>query len=128
MGTRFVATRECVAHANCKEALVAAKETDTLVIQRSIGHPARVLRGAYAEDILAREQRGATLDELLPLIAGEANRRAAIEGQLAAGFVWAGQGVGLIDDIPSVAELVERIAAEADDARRRMAPGPAERG
>ncbi len=116
MGTRFVATRECIAHPRYKEALVRARETDTVVIERTIGRPARTLRTSYTEEILAREARGAQPEELLPLVSGEANVRAAVEGHLEEGFVWAGQGIGLIDDVPSVAELVPRIVAEAAEA------------
>lgn len=121
MGTRFVATRECVAHPAYKEALVRARETDTAIIERSIGRPARVLRGPAADRVLSAEARGAGIEELLPLISGEVNRRAAIEGDLDAGFVWAGQVVGLIDDVPTVAELVERIVTDARAAVERAA-------
>ncbi len=121
MGTRFVATQECIAHPRYKEALLRAKETDTIVIERTIGRPARTLRTPYTEDFLAREARGATPEELLPLVSGEANVRAAIEGRLEEGFVWMGQGVGLIDDVPPVGELVPRIVAEAIEACQRAA-------
>jgi NAD(P)H-dependent flavin oxidoreductase YrpB (nitropropane dioxygenase family) len=114
MGTRFVATRECVAHANYKQALVAAKETDTVVIERTLGRPARVLRSPHVERILALEQRGAPPEELMPFIAGERNRRAAIEGDMEEGFAWAGQSAGFIEDVPSVAELVARTMSEAE--------------
>lgn len=127
LGTRFIATQECVAHPAYKQALVNAAETDTVVIERTIGRPARVLRGPVAERILAveatLERRGATreeaLPELLPLIMGEVNIRAAIEGRLDEGFVWAGQGVGLIRDIPTVRELIERTVEEARAASER---------
>src|SRR5579885_2478329 len=62
MGTRFVATRECRAHPAYKQALVAASETDTAVIERSLGRPARVLKGPQAQRILEAEARGAPLD------------------------------------------------------------------
>lgn len=114
MGTRFVATQECVAHPNYKQALVNARETDTVVIERSLGRPARVLRSAHVERILALEARGALPEELMPLISGECNRRAAIEGDMEEGFAWAGQSVGLIHDVPPVAELIERTVAEAE--------------
>ncbi|EKP95224.1 2-nitropropane dioxygenase-like enzyme [Thermaerobacter subterraneus DSM 13965] len=118
MGTRFVATVECPAHPAYKQALVEARETDTVVIERSLGRPGRVLRGPWPERILEAEARGAGLDELLPLISGKANTRAALEGKLDEGFVWAGQGVGLIRDIPTVAELLRRMVDEAAAALR----------
>jgi NADH:quinone reductase (non-electrogenic) len=128
LGTRFIAVQECVAHQAYKDALVAASETDTVLIERSIGRPARVLRGTLAERILAveaeLERRGVSreeaLPELLPFIRGEVNKRAAIEGEMDEGFVWAGQVVGLIHDIPTVRELVERMVREARDAAGRM--------
>lgn len=119
MGTRFVATRECVAHPAYKEALVQATEVDTRVIERSVGRPARVLDSPHVQRILVEEAAGADFETLLPLISGEVNRRGAIEGRLEEAFVWAGQGVGLIRDIPTVAELIERIVAEAETALRR---------
>lgn len=121
LGTRFVATQECVAHAAYKDALVAAQATDTLVIERAIGRPARVLRTPLAEQIAAVETdllaRNASRDEalavLLPLIAGANNTRAALAGDLDHGFVWAGQVAGLIRDIPPARELVWRMVTEA---------------
>lgn len=127
LGTRFVATQECIAHSSYKEALVAASESDTVVIERTIGRPARVLRGPFAERILAVEEelerRGASreeaLAELLPYIRGEVNVRAAVEGKLDEGFIWAGQGIGLIHDIPTARDLIERTAREARAAMAR---------
>ena len=113
MGTRFVATRECVAHPNYKAALVKAKENETTVIERTIGRPARVLPSALVEKILALEAEGVAPEQLMPYIGGEMNVRAAIEGHLDEGFAWAGESVGFIDDVPSVGELVERVVAEA---------------
>ncbi len=121
MGTRFVATRECRAHPAYKQALVAASETDTAVIERSLGRPARVLKGPQAQRILEAEARGAPLDELLPLLAGPVSALGALEGDLERGFVWAGQAAGLIHDVPSVAELIERTMAEARQAAGRAA-------
>lgn len=113
MGTRFVATQECRAHPNYKEALVKAREMNTVIIKRTIRQPARALRGPFADRILAAEADGVGLEGLLPLIKGERNRRAAVQGELDEGYAWAGQVVGLIDDVPTVAELVERILAQA---------------
>lgn len=123
MGTRFVAVQECIASAAYKQALVGARETDTVVIERSIGKPARVLSGPGAERVLAAEAQGADIQQLLPLISGQVNKRAALDGELAAGFVYAGQGVGLIEDVPSVAELFARITAQAHLALQRLQSG-----
>ncbi len=121
LGTRFVAVRESNAHPNYQRALVAAREGDTVIIERSLGRPARVLKGPVPEEIIRiereLEQQQAEpelrLRRLLPSIAGSVNTRASLEGALDEGFVWAGQVVGLINDIPSVQELLERTVSEA---------------
>ena len=128
LGTRFVAVKESNAHYNYQQALVGAQETDTVVVERSIGRPARVLKGRVAEQILelekALESEHASADErlrrLLPHILGKVNRRAALEGVLEEGFVWAGQVVGLIHDIPSAQELIERIVRESWEITQNM--------
>ena len=128
LGTRFIAVQECIAHQNYKEALVAATEADTVIIERTMGRPARVLRrGLLVERILAIEddltRRNASREEafeaLYPLIRGEVNKAAAIEGRLDDGFIWAGEGVGLIRDIPTARELIERMVREAAAATER---------
>lgn len=115
MGTRFVATKESLAHLRYKEALVNFSELDTEVIERSIGRPARALKSPWVEKILELEKKGVSLEEILPYISGEINAKAAIAGELEDGFAWAGQGIGLITDIPSVNELLERIMSEAKE-------------
>lgn len=128
LGTRFIAVAECVAHQNYKDALVKASETDTTLIEKSIGRPARVLRGALVERLLeietGLERRGASreeaLQEILPYILGEVNKVAAIEGRLDEGFIWAGQVAGLIHDVPTARELVERTVREAREQAQRL--------
>ncbi len=120
MGTRFVATQECRAHPNYKKALVEAREMDTVIIKRTIRQPARALRGPFADRILAAEAEGVGMEGLLPLIKGERNRRAAVQGELDEGYAWAGQVVGLIDDVPTVAELMARIVAQAREVAARV--------
>ncbi len=96
MGTRFVATREYVAHAAYKEALIRADERATVVIgERSVGRPGRVLDSPGAQKILAAEAGATSIEELLPLIEGSVDRRGAHDGDLEDGFVWAGQVIGL---------------------------------
>lgn len=121
MGTRFVATQECMAHPNYKKALVASQETDTQIIERSIGRPARVLRGAMADQIATLENSSPTIEMLLPLISGDNNKNAALHGEMDNGFVWAGQVIGLINDIPTVQELLDRMTDKAETIIRRLA-------
>jgi NAD(P)H-dependent flavin oxidoreductase YrpB (nitropropane dioxygenase family) len=113
MGTRFIATQECIAHPNYKQALVQSSETGTTIIKRSLGMPGRVLQGAAAEQILALEKKGAEPDELYPLISGGANKTAIIEGNMDQGYAWAGQITGLINDVPTVEQLISNMVLQA---------------
>jgi len=122
MGTRFIATKECVhAHPVYKEMILNATEHDTVVIKRSLGAPGRAIANRWAEKILEIERQGATYEDLKEYISGEANRRFIYEGKVDEGFAWAGQAIGLIRDIPSVAELFARMIGEAEQIRRRWA-------
>lgn len=117
MGTRFIATKECV-HASRAyiEALLNSNETDTAVIKRSLGAPARVLKNSFTDEILRVEQQTPTYEALKHYISGEANKKFIYEGS-EEGFGWAGQVAGLIDDVPSVQELISRMVAQAEHIR-----------
>ncbi|MBX5467115.1 MAG: nitronate monooxygenase family protein [Firmicutes bacterium] len=115
MGTRFVATQESPAHPRYKAALVAGEATGTAVVERTLRSPGRMLASPWTEAIAIAEAAG-DQERLLELIGGAANRRAALDGELDRGFVWAGQAMGLIRDVPSVAELIRRMVAEAEAA------------
>jgi NAD(P)H-dependent flavin oxidoreductase YrpB (nitropropane dioxygenase family) len=115
MGTRFMATKECPAHPNFKEWLVRAKETDTFITQRSIRAPARNLRNEPALKVLEMENKGATLEELLTVTSGQNAQRLYFEGDLEAGMAECGQVVGLINDIPTVKEVIDGIIEGAED-------------
>ncbi|WP_019416092.1 nitronate monooxygenase family protein [Paenisporosarcina sp. TG20] len=114
MGTRFIATKECV-HASelYKQTLIKSSETGTTVIKRSIGSPARVLINPWTEKILAIEKETPTYEALKSYISGEANKQYIYEGQNELGFGWAGQVTGLIEDVPSVEELFSRMISQA---------------
>jgi nitronate monooxygenase len=120
MGTRFVATTEAPVHDGIKQALVAARETDTRLMFRTLRNTARVLANAVSEEVLRLERRdgGASFDDLRPLVAGARGRAALQSGRVDDGVVWAGQVVGLIDDVPSCAELLDRMQREC---RERLA-------
>ncbi len=118
MGTRFIATKECV-HASeaYKEALLASAESDTTVIKRSLGAPARALRNDFTEQILAIEEKNPTYEALKDYISGQANKRYIYDGDATAGYGWAGQVTGMITDVPTVAELIERMVVQAREIR-----------
>lgn len=118
MGTRFIATKECV-HANelYKHALVNGTETDTVVIKRSLGAPARVISNSWTDKIIELEKAGSTYEDLKDFISGTANKRYIYEGSDEDGFGWAGQVMGLIKDVPTVAELFKRMIGDAEQIR-----------
>jgi NADH:quinone reductase (non-electrogenic) len=118
MGTRFVATKECV-HASelYKNRLVEGTENDTVVIKRTIGAPARVIANSWSDKILEIEKQNGGYEQLKDYISGNANKKYIYEGKDQEGFAWAGQVMGLIKDIPSVEKLFERIIAEGETIR-----------
>ncbi|NRD78725.1 nitronate monooxygenase [Bacillus sp. BRMEA1] len=122
MGTRFIATKECV-HANevYKKALVIGNEADTVVIKRSLGAPARAISNSWTEKILEIEKRQGGYEQLKDFISGAANQRYIYEGVFDEGFAWAGQVMGLIKDVPSVSELFARMIMEAEQIRAKWA-------
>jgi len=113
MGTRFMASQECLAHPKIKEWMLQAAEKDTLMVLRSLNNPERVLNTDIAQRVLEMEDKGATLEELIPLISGNRGREALISGNINNGVISCGQVVGLIHEIPSVREIIEGIITEA---------------
>ncbi len=123
MGTRFMATREAPVHDNIKQALLRATERDTNLIFRTMRNTARVLKNAVSDEVVAIERRpgGADFAEVKHLVAGAKGREALRTGNVDAGIVSAGMIVGLIDDIPTCAELIQRIVSDCRAALRRAA-------
>ena len=114
MGTRFIATKECVdASPAYIESLLASSEQDTTIIKRTIGTPARALSNEWTEMILKMESENVGYEGLKAFISGEANKKFIHEGVKDQGYGWGGQVAGMIDDVPSVAELFERMRNEA---------------
>jgi nitronate monooxygenase len=116
MGTRFVATREAPVHENLKLALVRHSETDTRLIMRSLRNTERVLRNRAAEKVIEIECRGNTrIEDLIPYVSGSVGKKMLEDGDLEKGTMAAGQCIGLICDIPTCRELLDRIMAEAEE-------------
>lgn len=112
-GTRFVATLECQAHTEYKQAMLQAGGDDTVVMERSFGHVTRVMKSPFVDQILKQEQETpGDVEQLLPLISGKRNAVAALEGKLEDGWLNCGQSVGLIHDIPSAGDVVQRVIRE----------------
>ncbi len=120
MGTRFMACQECNIHPKVKEWLVQLHETDTMLIQRSMKNTSRVVRTPYTEKIGEMERKGAKLEELLPLLSGQRGRVAYDTGDFSQASISVGQTVGLIHDIPTAKEIIDRIISEAQVIIQRL--------
>ena len=115
MGTRFVATQEAPVHPNVKLALVRHRETDTRLIMRSLRNTERVLHNPAADKVLEIEGRGApNIQDLIPYVSGLVGKEMLEAGDVDKATMAAGQCIGLIRDIPTCRELLDRIMAEAE--------------
>ncbi|NWG45877.1 MAG: nitronate monooxygenase [Alphaproteobacteria bacterium] len=126
MGTRFIATKEAPVHENVKKALVEASELETRLIMRPLRNTERVLNNAAVERILEIERQkggGVGIDDIRPLVAGTQNRKVLQEGEMDAGAWSCGMVAGLIHDIPTVKELIDRIVSEAQAIIRKRLEG-----
>lgn len=121
MGTRFLASKEAPVHAKIKQALVAANERDTKLMFRTMGNTTRVLRNMISEQVVAAENRpgGCTFEDIRHLVTGIRGRDGFSSGEVDYGVIAAGQVIGLIDDVPTCADLIERIVAECRQHLRR---------
>ncbi|MBI5257793.1 MAG: nitronate monooxygenase [Burkholderiales bacterium] len=124
MGTRFIATKEAPVHENVKQAIVAASELDTRLVMRPLRNTERVLRNAAVDRLIEKEKTlGANIkfEDIIQEVAG-VYPKIMTEGTMDAGAWSCGMVAGLIHDIPTVKELVDRIMAEADTIiRQRLA-------
>lgn len=109
MGTRFLTAKECSVHDNYKEKVLKAKDRDTIVTGKSLGHPVRALKNRMTREFTEKENTpGTTADELEKMGAG-ALRRAAIEGDVKYGSCMCGQIAGLVNEEGTCLEIVEGI-------------------
>ncbi len=115
MASRFIATRECQVHENIKQELVRRQEYETTIFGRSIGLQGRALKSRVIEEIIAIEQKGGGLAELIPLLAGERIKEAWEKGNVQDAPLMVGQSIGLIKGIMSCQELLETMTREAEE-------------
>jgi NADH:quinone reductase (non-electrogenic) len=125
MGTRFIATQEAPVHARVKEALVAATELDTRLIMRPLRNTERVLANSAVDRLLAKERELGSTISFADIIGevGGVYPRIMLEGEMDAGAWSCGMVIGLIHDIPTCKELIDRIMAEAEVLIRRRLEG-----
>ncbi len=121
IGTRFMATKDFPIHQEFKDKLVDTDEKDTLIVMKSLKNPSRVLRTSWSEKIIEMEKKGATLEELAPLISGSVSRSGWRDGTVEEGMYPGGQVIGRIHDVPTMRELMDRIVAEALETKEMIA-------
>ena len=114
MGTRFMATKEAPIHRKVKEAIVAGDERSTALILRSLRNTSRVFGNSVARQAIEMEREGQGIAQIGPVVAGARGRVVYETGDTEHGIWSAGTSMGLIHDIPSCRELVERIVEEAE--------------
>jgi len=123
MGTRFLATKEAPVHAKVKQLLITASERDTVLLLRSFRNTMRVLRNPAAEKVLELEKQGADIHRLESLISGKVSLKLLESGDINNGLLSVGQVVGLVRDIPTVKELIDRTIREAEEIISNMTAG-----
>jgi enoyl-[acyl-carrier protein] reductase II len=120
LGTRFIATPEASVHDDYKRAVLDAEIDQTTLVGRG-AHPIRQLKNAFSEKYQAAERAGASRGELDALFQEYSLKQAALRGDIEWGKVEAGQSAGLVHDIVAAGELFQRLVAETEEARRRLA-------
>ncbi|MFC1970448.1 NAD(P)H-dependent flavin oxidoreductase [Chloroflexota bacterium] len=120
MGTRFMASQECPMHPEIKKLLLQSGVTDTIILEHSIKNAARVIKTDFAKKVAEMEARGATLEELLPMLDGNRIKKSYESGDVNDAILYCGQAVGLIYDIPTIKEIIYNIISEAREVMGRM--------
>jgi nitronate monooxygenase len=113
MASRFVATKECEVHDNIKQELLRRQEYETKIFGKSIGLQGRALKSKVIDEVCTIEERGGGFEELIPLLSGQRIKDAWEKGDVDYAPLMVGQSIGLIHDIPTCRELLDRMAREA---------------
>jgi nitronate monooxygenase len=114
MGTRFLCTAEAPVHQRVKEHIVRSGERDTELIFRPLGNTSRVAANTVSKEVVRILDGGGQFPDVCHLVAGQRGRKVFEDGDIEAGIWTAGMVQALIDDIPTAAELIDRIVTEAD--------------
>jgi nitronate monooxygenase len=113
MASRFLATKECEVHDNIKQELLRRQEYETKIFGKSIGLQGRALKSKVIDEVCTIEERGGGFEELIPLLSGQRIKDAWEQGDVDYAPLMVGQSIGLIHDIPTCRELLDRMAREA---------------
>lgn len=120
MGTRFVATKECVIHENFKKLFLEADERSTAMVQRTIKNPYRTYKNEAIINLLEMEKNSPTFDEIVAVTSGYKQKQCYDAGDINGGAIPCGQVVGRIKEIVSVKEVIEEIVSGSDEIIRKM--------
>jgi nitronate monooxygenase len=120
MGTPLLVAEECPIHPQLKQALIEATELDTMIVMRSIQNSHRVWINEVAKKVAELEKQQAGLQEIVQVAAGEKARRMFQEGDLNAGVISCGQGVGLVKKVMPMKDIIEGIVNQADELRKKL--------
>jgi nitronate monooxygenase len=115
MSTRFMATQEAPIHELVKNELVARDELQTNLIFRQLNNTARVSKNSISDEVVSTLDGGGEFGDVRELVAGRRGRTVYETGDIEAGIWWAGLSQSLIDDIPTCADLIERMVQDAED-------------
>jgi len=115
MGTRFIASEECPVHPNFKNALCAARESDSVIIERSHGFPLRVFRNRTADRVLRMEREGAPVEEIRGVVNGRLTKIAYDSGDVENCAFPMGECAGLIDAVLPAAEIIRKTVRQAQE-------------
>ena len=113
MGSRFLATKEAPIHDSIKQQILQADENSTKLIFRPLRNTLRIFDNSVARHILEMEAAGKGIDEIGPVASGQKGRVVFEQGSREAGIWAAGISIGLVHDVPTVAELISRMVREA---------------
>jgi NAD(P)H-dependent flavin oxidoreductase YrpB (nitropropane dioxygenase family) len=120
IGTRLLVTKECPIHENLKLALVAATELDTVPVLGSLHNTLRAWKNPAAEEVVAIEQGGGDMAEILSVAAGTRLKRMLENGEVDEGVIACSQSIGRVNEIKSVSEVIEGMVREAEEVRERL--------
>ncbi len=121
IGTAVLVAEECPIHHNLKQALINASELDTMIIMRSIQNSHRVWINEPAKKVAELEKQQAGLEAIVKAAGGEKAKKMFEEGDLQAGVISCGQGIGLVKKIRPMKDIIEGMIYEADELRQKLA-------
>lgn len=120
MGTRFIASRECLIHNNFKDLIINGKENDTMIIQKSIHNAMRAYNNSNANKVLEMEKMGGNLEELMTLIVGKITKECYKNGNVDGCVFPIGQSMDLINEIKTVQEIIDEMISDAMEVSNKV--------